>query len=140
MIDFALVQLLREHAGVGTRINPSTESVRVTVDLPRIVYSLIDSQREWTDDGATGLVEARYQLDIFADRVTDARDIADTLRTNLDGFKGSVTPDLPDVEGEEVVILRIHFDSERFEKGERAEGANKTVARFVQDIFVLYRE
>lgn len=130
MIEEAIVSLLKQHAGT-TRVNPSTETVKVTEALPRIVYTLIDKERDYTDDGTTGLPLARMQLDIFADRFTAARQIAENIRVNLDGYRGTVA---------DTAIVRIWFPSERWGRGDRADGEDATVARYRQDMLIRYRE
>lgn len=131
MIDNALHSLLTTHAGVATRITPSTETVLVHTDLPRVVYTLIGTTRRYSDSGNSKLTQGRYQLDIFADKGTQARSIADAIRNGLDGYAGTT---------KETTILRIYFDSESFGKAERIEGVNRTVARFIQDLIIEYRE
>lgn len=131
MIDIALVSLLRLHAGAGQRVNPSSETFQIADELPRVVYTLIDVQRDYTDDGSTGLATGRYQLDIFASTVTAARNVADAIRIGMDGYTGTI---------DGTAILRVWFDSERFGQELRDEKSKKTIARYVLDVFVAYRE
>lgn len=131
MIDVALHSLIAQHAGVSTRVTPSTETVFVSKDLPRVVYTLIDTVRTYSDKGNSGLVRARYQLDIFAAKVTEARAVADALRIGLESYAGTT---------DDTKVDRIYFDSEQFAKGDRVEGANQITARFSQDLIVVYRE
>lgn len=131
MIDVALHTLIKTHAGVAARVTPSTETVLVSKALPRVVYTLLRLTRRYSDDGNCGLVQARYQIDVFADKVTAARAVAEALRTRLDGHKGTTAG---------TKIERIYFGSERFARGERIEGADATVARYLIDLFVEYRE
>jgi hypothetical protein len=131
MIDVALHKLIAAATGLGLRVTPSTETVLVTKALPRLVYTLIGVKRRYSDKGNCGLTQARYQLDIFAEKATEARAIADALRVSLDGkattFDGTK-------------IDRIYFDSEQFARGDGSEGANKVPARYSQDLIVEYRE
>lgn len=129
MIDGAIRLLILEYTTAA--VHPSTEIKPLTSNLPRVIYTQIDAQRRYCDDGNIGVIPAHYQLDIFADKVTEARAIADAIRIGLDGYRGV---------SDGVSILRIHFPSESFTKGEKAEGANKAPARMSQDIVVTYRE
>ena len=131
MIDVALTTLLKAAAGAATRVTPSTETELVYTQLPRVIYSLIGLDRRYSDDGNAGLTQARYQLDIFADKASQARAVADAIRIGMDGHSGTT---------DGTKIERIYFDSENFAKGERIEGANRTVARYSQDMVVEYRE
>ncbi len=130
MIEKALYSILVDAAGIN-RVHPSTETVTLTRDLPKIVYTPIDLQRQYCDDGATGLVKGLYQLDVFADRMTEARQLYDIIRASLDGFSG---------EEDDTQIARISFGSERWEKGEALPGANKVVSRFIAEMTVDYYE
>ena len=130
-IEIALVTLLRQHAGAGRRVTPSTETVKVYEDLPRIIYSMIALDRIYSDDGNVGIVEVTYQLDIFSAKVTEAHEIADAIRVDIDGLRGEVAG---------VPILRIYFGGERFGAGDSAEGANNRVSRYSMDVTIIYRE
>lgn len=131
MIDVALATLVKAHAGVAARVTPGTETVLLTRDLPRVIYTLIGVTRRYSDGGNTGLAQARYQLDVFADKATEARAVADAIRVGLDGHKGTT---------DGTRIDRVYFDAENFAKGEKIEGANRTVARYSQDVIIEYRE
>ena len=89
MIDTALTTLLKAHAGVGDRVHSGAQLVKVTTDLPKLLYSLLGIERRYTDDGNTGLTQGRYQIDIFAVLPSDARAIADAIRLALDGYQGT---------------------------------------------------
>jgi len=58
------------------------------VSSPYIVYTLISAPRDYTHDGPSGIVEARYQLNICTDTYAEAKAIADQLRSALSGFSG----------------------------------------------------
>ena len=130
-IEVAIVSLLRQSAGAGKRITPSTETVKVYEELPRIIYSMIDLNRVYSDDGNTGVAQAIYQLDIFAGKVTEAHELADAIRVGIDGLRGEVAG---------VPILRVYFGRERFGAGDSAEGANNRVSRYSMDVTIIYRE
>ncbi len=129
MIDNAITSLLKQYAD---RVYPSTEIVKVTSGLPKVIYSQIDGERRYCDAGDINLTQAIFQLDIFGEYPSAARSLAKTIREGLDGYSGTV---------DSTRIKRIYFpNGERFERGERAEGENKTVARFIQQMTVEYRD
>jgi hypothetical protein len=129
-LNTALFNLISTAVG-HTRVHPSTETVTVSSNFPKVIYTRIATVRRYCDDGNSGLTQARYQLDIFADKVSTAESIADQIRIALDGYSGT---------SDSTTILRISFDSENFSKGEKQEGANKTPARYSQDLICEYRE
>jgi hypothetical protein len=131
MIDVALTTLLRTPAGGPTRVAPGTERVQVTPGtLPRVIYTLIDTERDYTDDGS-GLVRATYQLDLFASTLSAATALAKAIRLAMDNYTGTV---------DSTPILRIYFQGERFSPAEQMPGAQQTACRFVMTMFVDYRE
>lgn len=131
MIDVAIKSLLREASGTQ-KVYPSTETVVVVRDLPKVIFSLIDTSRLYTNDGNTGLAKAVYQIDVFASHPSEARALGDAIRIGLDGFKGD--QDGTDFRG-------ISFpDGDTLTQGVRAEGADDTVTRFIFNMRVWYRE
>lgn len=131
-IQSALVSLLRQNATVAKRIRSSTETIDVFKETPHIIFTRIGTDdRELTDDGPTGVVVSRWQLDIFADKSAEASAIADDLRIALDGYTGNV---------DSTQILLIRFNGERMEAGTKLEGSNNTIARLIVEPIVVYRE
>ncbi len=132
MIDVAIVTLLKQHAGVESRVFSGGETVEVNRGLPKVLYTYIGGPRDYSDDGADGIVEGRYQLDVFAIRPTDARTIANVIRAGLDGYSGTING---------TAIDRIHFPEDAvMQKPEQPVGQSATAARYSQDMIVNYRE
>jgi hypothetical protein len=131
MIDAALAKLIRAAAGAGTTVHPSTEVKPLTSALPRIIYTQIDEEQDYCDDGETGLVRAVYQLDFFDQQVTAAKAKARTVRQALRDLRGLQ---------EGIYFHRFTFSSGNFAKGEKLDGDNKTIGRFSQDLEIQYRE
>jgi hypothetical protein len=134
MIENALVSLIRGVAG-NARVTPSTETVLVYTELPRIIYTLATTEENWTDDGDDDLLQARYTLDIFANTMTEARNLGTLLRKRvadggLNGYKGTV---------DSTKIDLVMFRGPNFAQGEPIPGG-KTIARVSEDISVWYRE
>lgn len=134
MIDVALVALLRLHAGVDQKVYSGGERVETTVNLPKVVYTLLgDGATTYVDDGNVGLVEGETcQLDAFAARPSAARLILDNIRVALDGYSGEI---------DGTKIDRIHFGSRPAMQGpEQPVGQVATAARYTLDMSVDYRE
>lgn len=132
MIENALRKLIVDHAGIGVSIFPSTEVGDVTKALPKVCYTLVSAPRGYSDDGPVGIVTARYQLDVFAATLTQARGIVDAVRQGTDGFAGTLdaTP-----------ILRVSWpDGESWGGETPIAGQNVAVARVRADVRVTYRE
>lgn len=136
MIDEAITTLIREATELAVgRVQNSASAVDLTKGLPKILYTRIHTHRSYTDDGETGLRKAHYQLDLFADEMETARDLATTLANpvgegGLDGFSGVK---------EHTRIERIYFDDESFQRSEAVEGKDKGIARYVLEMFVDHR-
>jgi hypothetical protein len=129
MIDTAVAILLRSASG-NRPVTPSTEVILVYKDMPRIVYELATTDPDYTDDGDTLLYTARYSINIFAERMTEARVLEKTIRTALNNYKGTT---------DGTVIDRLWFLGPNFARGEEIPGG-KTIARFSEDIMVQYRD
>lgn len=131
MIEVALRTLIMANAAqAGPRVMPVTEVGTLSEGLPKIAYTLINAPKLMTDHGPVRLTTARYQIDIFAKTLVQARTIATQLETGLDGFKGTVN---------ETEILLVRFDDERFLPTKPTTGADFAAARFQQDVFISYR-
>jgi hypothetical protein len=133
MIDQALAQLLTQAAQLPqAQVRPTTETVRVSDGQQRVLYTLIDAPPTYNDDGADGVIVARYQLDYYAPQLSLARTLADRVRVALDGHRGSTESGAR--------IIRISFPGDRFSAGARDPGSNSQPARFVQSMEVIYGE
>ena len=138
MIDVALRTLLVQRSNIGERVAPGTDSA-ADKTLPRVVYTLIDDPRRYSDDGPVGLRKATYQLDVFARDLIEARSVQGQITApanrvtapGLDGFKGTVA---------NTKIHRVYFGSDNVGRGAIDPGANKTIARASVDVRIDYRE
>lgn len=137
MIDESITNLIQTVVGF-TRVFPATETVVVTSDLPKIVYTAVPAGlRRYSDDGNSGLTPAHYSLDAFAAKLSDARALMVLIRKNaanggLDGYKGTILG---------VKIDRIYFPQhEIFMGGDKTSGVNQRVARVTEMMIVEYRE
>jgi len=90
-IDEALVDHLLGQAGltalVATRIYrdyfPQDEQ------LPAIAYTLEDDSSQHTQQGPSGMREAVYQVNIWADTRREVMAVAREVRSALDGYRGA---------------------------------------------------
>lgn len=86
----ALIDLLKADASVaaivGTRIY-FTQAPQTPV-LPYAVMFRVDGPRVYGMEGASGLVAARVQIDIYSKTAKQARDVGRTIRQVLSGFRG----------------------------------------------------
>ena len=88
MIEQELQPLVAQIAVLGDRVYPSGEAPQKPV-TPYIVYFLVDDNEDFTHDGPTGLVTARFQFSIYADTALSAKTIAKELKTLLNDYKSA---------------------------------------------------
>jgi hypothetical protein len=136
VIDIALAVLIRAtiNGTEGTiKVSPSTQlrTGKITDHLPRVVYTLVNEERDYCDEGSTGLPLANYQLDIFDSKMSEARALSRLIRESLDGYRGTVGED---------VIVRMWFPSESWSEAFRLEASQQTVARVSLDVSIRYRD
>lgn len=81
---------------------------------PCISYQLVAANRDHTQDGGSGLVEARYQFNCYASKYVDAKAIGEALRKDLDGFKGDVgtAPNIATIDGMFLENIQDGYDDE----------------------------
>lgn len=115
MIETDLYTYLTGKSGitdeVSTRIYPSR--VPQGESMPAIVYSIVTSDSGRDQTGVNGLVRTIMQLDCYGDTYADARNAHEAVRTNFDGYRGTM--------GSTVVrrVTRLN-DISRFTKPEHA--------------------
>jgi hypothetical protein len=85
---------------VATRIFP--DYFPQSEQLPAIAYTLEDDSTQQTQQGPSGMREAVYQINIWADTRREVMAIAREVRSALDGFRGAFK-DIP--------ILGVFLDS-----------------------------
>ena len=90
-IETALYTRLAAFAGltslVSTRIYPGVTAQPPT--YPFVVYQRISGPRIQKITGPSGVAQARFQIDAWADTVLGARAVADQIRYALDGYRGT---------------------------------------------------
>lgn len=57
---------------------------------PAITYQRISAPRVQSHDGSSGLVYARYQFSCYSETFLEARQTLNSLREQLDGYKGTM--------------------------------------------------
>lgn len=91
-IELAFVTYLSAYAGlqalVGSRIYP--QQLPEGVQLPAISYQRVSGPRIRSHSGPSELAHPRYQFNVWGDRYSDAKTVADQLRFALDGFRGTM--------------------------------------------------
>jgi hypothetical protein len=89
--DEALVDFLLGRPGVaaliGRRIHP--DYFPQSEPLPAIAYTLEDDSSQQTQQGPSGMREAIYQINLWADTRKEAMAIARQVRLALDGYRGA---------------------------------------------------
>lgn len=73
---------------VGTRIYLDTAPQGVT--SPYLIYQEVDSQTEHHMTGASALRGATYQFDCYASGSLQVKQLADSVRQSLDGYRGAM--------------------------------------------------
>lgn len=58
--------------------------------FPAARYARISGPRDYTHSGPSGLVSARFQIDVFAENYEVCRNAFDEIKNNLSGFKGEI--------------------------------------------------
>jgi hypothetical protein len=91
-LEGAIVSKLRATSGVtditGLRIWPAR---RVQArDLPAITVQRVSGAPVYTNDGESGLAEARIQIDSWGATYTEAKNAARAVQTALSAFTGTV--------------------------------------------------
>lgn len=87
---------------VGFRVFPILSPV--SAELPFVIYQRSVIERQQTLSVPTGVPRVSMQVDTYAATYEEAREIADALRANLDGWTGSAYG---------VEVKHIALDAER---------------------------
>lgn len=116
----------------GYRVAPATEHAIFTSPLALLVqFNQVTGSRVESDQGASSLANATYQLDFVAATLREARHAADAVRIQLSAYRGTT---------DSTQILWMRFDSDRHGVTTQAPGADQGPARFSVDMSVHYRE
>lgn len=82
MLDEGIFQLLEPFA------EPHPVYLPETFVRPCITFRLVSETRNYTHDGASGLVQSRYQLTVHADNHPQAADLSRELRRLFNAYTG----------------------------------------------------
>lgn len=94
----------------GKRIFPM--KLQQGIAKPSIVYQRISGQGDHHMQGPSGLNRIRMQIDCWASSADIANDLANRVKSRIDGFRGSMT--WGDASPEDAIVVQgIFFDSER---------------------------
>jgi hypothetical protein len=89
--DEALVDYLLGQPGIAAlvakRIYP--DYFPQSEQLPAIAYTLEDDSSQQTQQGPSGMREAVYQINVWADTRREVMAVAREVRSALDGFRGA---------------------------------------------------
>lgn len=80
--------------------------------LPSIVYNLITEGTDYHMQGPSGLIQARYQIDCWAQTQDAAVSLANLVKDKLSGFRGLV-PFGSESPQEEIIIRGVFHDQGR---------------------------
>ncbi|HOA28100.1 MAG TPA: DUF3168 domain-containing protein [Arachnia sp.] len=135
--DAIIARLLADPAvasAVADRITPHWAPQGV--EPPYIVVSQISATRPHHMGGPSGLVEARVQVDVFAEARAACEALASDVRRALDGYRGAVSA------GASTLILQqCHLDNELYELESWDEYAEApALARVTQDYLIAHHE
>jgi hypothetical protein len=104
---------------VGTRIYPEWNASG-NETLPYVVYTLISESRDPHLGSASGLVRSTVQIDVYAATTRSMDAVADAIRGELDGFRGTWN--------ESTVVRECHLESRR--NGHETDGQAGNVGVF----------
>lgn len=133
-IEGAVVALLAADATVaqlaGNRIAPMTDPQSVA--RPKITFYRTGTDRStdaggFTNDGPTGLAIATLQIDLWADSMLTAKQLADATRRVLNGYSGGM-------------IQSAYIRDERETPAGLVPGAEKPVQRITQTYRVMFTD
>jgi len=77
---------------------------------PYILFGRVDTDRDFTLEGPSGLADARIEITPYAPGYVQALTLAGLIRQALNGFIGTVS-------GVEILACRLDTDSDTFEDG-----------------------
>jgi hypothetical protein len=119
-IEMALVSLLINDADVNAKVGDRIFPVYVPEDksLPAITYQEISGPRDAVMSGASGLVNARFQINCWTKKYRGARELADLVRIALSPQNDEYPKDVEGVNIQAIMLLsendvpRIHAENE----------------------------
>lgn len=89
-MEEALMNILLSSVGVTALVSNRIEWVRTTQgeQSPRIVLQLISNVRSYTMSGPSGYAASRVQIDIYAERYLEAKQVYRAVIKTLSGYRG----------------------------------------------------
>lgn len=114
---------------IGTRMYPDT--LKEGSPMPALVYQLISDVPELTQDGDSGLLSPRVQIDVYSDADTERNKIGKALFTALQGFAGIMGSGSP-VTG--VPVSPIKFEN----KGINSFESDRKQYRRTMDMIIFH--
>jgi hypothetical protein len=92
MIEEAIINKLRNTSAITALAGQRSYAIVAPegVANPFIVVTRVGSQRELAHDGPTGITSAFLQISCISDKPGSAKKLADTVRSELHGFRGIV--------------------------------------------------
>lgn len=120
-------------AVVGVRIAPGSVSEQTA--MPYIVYNRFASDHQNHMQGASGLVFARIQLDLFAETWAHIEAMTEAIRNRIDGYRGTVT-----VNSQTLRIQQAHLEGVRDNYIAPTDGSDNGTYSRMLDFFVSASE
>jgi len=90
MIEDDLYAYLKNDAGISGYVAARIYPVKMpqNVEYPAITYQLVSTVRSISQSGRVTLVEGRYQIDSWGNTYASVKNIAQSVRDALQGFRG----------------------------------------------------
>lgn len=87
--------LLADSTGVNAIVSGRVHqnSIPETITMPRVWYTRASSVEEVDNDGVGGLTESSWDIECHAEDLDDALNLADNVKSLLNGTKGSFGDD-----------------------------------------------
>jgi hypothetical protein len=131
-IDSALYTRLSTFAGltalISTRIYPPPAPQNAV--YPFITYAQVSGVRSYVMGNQSGLVQARFQVDIWDDDLTKtARTVAEQVRLALSMYRGA-----PDGVTVDLITIETEF------RGDPERVDNQYLSHIIQEYVVTFRE
>ena len=119
-IEKALISIMNSDADVSAKVGNRIFPVFVPAGqtLPAITYQEISGVRDSVMKGASGLVQARYQINCWTKTYKAARELADLVRISLTPENDSYPEDIEGTNIQAIMLLNendvpsIHSDNE----------------------------
>lgn len=84
-IEESIVKLLSDDSDLNVKVGDRIFAIFVPegAEIPALTYNEIDGVRDNVMSGASGLVQARFQINCWAKKYSEAREVADLVRDAL---------------------------------------------------------